>query len=72
MKDLLLRQSAGICFRTPRDGFGGDGGVEGFRGFWLRYLGFSRRGLFIGERASQLSNQGAHTGSRRGPGVGRA
>ena len=77
MKDLLLRQSAGICFRTPRDGFGVDGGVEDFRGIWLGYIGFSRREVFIGERASQSSNQGAHTMGqarargrpRLGPGV---
>jgi hypothetical protein len=35
------------------------------------YLGFSRRGVFIGEGASSEVDQGAHTTGRRGPGVGR-
>jgi hypothetical protein len=36
------------------------------------YLGFSRRGVFIGEEAASEVDQGAHTTGRRGPGVGHA
>jgi hypothetical protein len=36
------------------------------------YLGFSRRGVFIGEGAAPEVNQGALTIGRRGPGAGRA
>jgi hypothetical protein len=36
------------------------------------YLGFSHRGVFIGEGASSKVDQGAHTTGRRGPGVGHA
>jgi hypothetical protein len=35
-------------------------------------LGFSRRGVFIGEGAALEVDQGAHTIGQRGPGVGRA
>jgi hypothetical protein len=38
----------------------------------IGYLGFSRRGVFIGEEAASEVDQGAHTTGRRGPGVGHA
>jgi hypothetical protein len=38
----------------------------------IGYLGFSRRGVFIGEEAASEVDQGAHTTGQRRPGVGRA
>jgi hypothetical protein len=38
----------------------------------IGYLGFSRRGVFIGEGATSEVDQGAHPIGRRGPGAGRA
>jgi hypothetical protein len=38
----------------------------------IGHLGFSRRGVFIGEEAVSEVDQGAHTTGQRGPGVGRA
>jgi hypothetical protein len=38
----------------------------------IGYLGFSRRGVFIGEEAASEVDQGGHTTGQRGPGVGRA
>jgi hypothetical protein len=38
----------------------------------IGYLGFSRRGVFIGKEAASEVDQGAHTTGRREPGVGRA
>jgi hypothetical protein len=38
----------------------------------IRYLGFSRRGVFIGEGAASEVDQGALTIGGRGPGAGRA
>jgi hypothetical protein len=38
----------------------------------IGYLGFSRRGVFIGEGASSEVDQGAHTTRGRGPALGRA
>jgi hypothetical protein len=38
----------------------------------IGYLGFSCRGVFIGEGAASEVDQGAHTIGRRGPGTGRA
>jgi hypothetical protein len=35
-------------------------------------LGFSRRGVFIGEGAASEVDQGAHTIGQRGPGASRA
>jgi hypothetical protein len=35
-------------------------------------LGFSRRGVFIGEGAASEVDQGAHTTRGRGPALGRA
>jgi hypothetical protein len=38
----------------------------------IGYLGFSRRGVFIGEGAASEVDQGAHTTRGRGPALGRA
>jgi hypothetical protein len=38
----------------------------------IGYLGFSRRGVFIGEGAAPEVDQGALTTGGRGPGAGRA
>jgi hypothetical protein len=38
----------------------------------IGYLGFSHRGVFIGEEAASEVDQGAHTTGRHGPGVGHA
>jgi hypothetical protein len=38
----------------------------------IEYLGFSRRGVFIGEGAASEVDQGAHTTRERGPALGRA
>jgi hypothetical protein len=38
----------------------------------IGYLGFYRRGVFIGEGAASEVDQGAHTTRGRGPALGRA
>jgi hypothetical protein len=43
-----------------------------YSGKVIGYLGFSHRGVFIGEGAASEVDQGAHTTGRRGPGAGRA
>ena len=50
-----------------------DGGRDGtFRGSMLGCPGFSRDGEYMGERATSVGAQGAHTMPRRGPALGRA
>jgi hypothetical protein len=69
--DSPLRQGAGKSFWTLP--------ISGQRRRWIAmyyrkvigYLGFSRRGVFIGEGAASEVDQGAHTTGRRGPGAGR-
>jgi hypothetical protein len=39
---------------------------------WIRYLGFSRRVVFIGEGATLEEDQGSHTHRGCGQGLGRA
>jgi hypothetical protein len=43
-----------------------------YSGKVIRYLGFSRRGVFIGEGASSEVDQGGHTHRGRGLALGRA
>jgi hypothetical protein len=62
----------GRASRTPRDGFGVDGGYGTLRGFLLGCLGFSRGGEYMGEEAESAEARGAHTHPRHGPGLGRA
>jgi hypothetical protein len=43
-----------------------------FSGKVIGFLGFSRRGVFIGKGAASEVDQGAHTTRGRGPALGRA
>ena len=46
---------------SPESCFGVDGGVGTFRGFLIRYLGFSRDGEYMGEEAeSEEARGGPH------------
>jgi hypothetical protein len=68
--DSPLRQGAGKSFWTfPIFGSTADRDV-----FWkiIGYLGFSRRGVFIGEGASSEVDRGSLTHRGRGQGPGRA
>src|SRR3954470_10322629 len=56
--DFSLRQGAGKSSRTPRDGFGDDGGGGTFCRFLIGCLRFSRDGEYMGERRSRLSPSG--------------
>ena len=49
-----------------------DGGYGTFRGWRLRYLGFSGRRHYIGKRAASGGTQGGHATPRRGRRWGRA
>ena len=70
--DFSLRQGAGKSFRTPRDGFGVDGGYRTLRGFLLGYLGFLRDGEYMGEEAESEATWWAQTQGRRGHRASRA
>jgi hypothetical protein len=48
------------------------GGSRCVSGKLIGYLGFSRRGVFIGERAASEVDQGGLTHRGRGQGLGRA
>jgi hypothetical protein len=47
------------------------GGSQYISEILIGYLGFSRRGVFIGEGASSKVDQGDHTRRERGQGLGR-
>jgi hypothetical protein len=49
-----------------------DGGSRCVSGKLIGYLGFSRRGVFIGEGAASEVDQGGHTRRGRSQGLGRA
>ena len=51
---------------SPESCFGVDGGVGTFRGFLIRYPGFSRDGEYMGEEAESEEARGAHTPPRHG------
>ena len=55
------RQGAGTEISVPRTRVDDGGGYGTFRGWRLLFLGFSRRGEYIGERAMSVGGQGPHT-----------
>ena len=57
---------------SPESCGGDGGGVETFRGFLIRFLGFSRDGEYMGEGAESTEPWWAQTQARRGPRAGRA
>jgi hypothetical protein len=70
--DSPLRQGAGKSFWTlPISGNAG-GGSRCVSGKLIGYLGFSRRGIFIGEGAASEVDPGVLTHRGRGQGLGRA
>ena len=62
----------GRASRTPRDGFGVDGGYVTLRGFLLGCLGFIRDGEYMGEEAESEAARADQTPPRRGQWWGRA
>jgi hypothetical protein len=70
--DSPLRQGAGKSFWTLPISGRRRRRITMYYGKVIGCLGFSRRGVFIGEEAVSEVDQGAHTTGWRGPGVGRA
>ena len=67
--DSPLRQSAGKSSDLPETMAAVYGLLSGYPSL---YLGFSRRGDYIGEGGESEAVQGGHTLARRGQGVARA
>jgi hypothetical protein len=70
--DSPLRQGAGKSFWTSRSWIDDGGELRCVSGKLIGCLGFSRRGVFIGEGAASEVDQGALTIGRRDQGLGRA
>jgi hypothetical protein len=70
--DSPLRQGAGKSFWTLRSWVDDGGGSRCVSGKLIGYLGFSHRGVFIGEGAASGVHQGGLTHRGRGPGAGHA
>jgi hypothetical protein len=70
--DSPLWQGAGKSFWTLPISGRWQRRIAMYSGKVIGFLGFSRRGVFIGEGAVSEVDQGAHTTGRRGLGAGRA
>jgi hypothetical protein len=68
--DSPLQQGAGKSFWTLPISGRRQRRIAMYSGKVIRYLGFSRRGVFIGEGAVPEVDQGALTTGGRGPGAG--
>jgi hypothetical protein len=66
LSDRVPRRASGPSRSRVNDG----GGSRCVSGKVIGFLGFSRRGVFIGEGAASEVDQWAHTTGRRGPGAG--
>jgi hypothetical protein len=69
--DSPLRQGAGKSFWTLPISGRRWRRITMYSGKVIGYLGFSRRGVFIGEGAASEVDQGSHTHRGRGQGLGR-
>jgi hypothetical protein len=70
--DSPLRQGAGKSFWTLPISGRRRRRIAMYFGKVIEYLGFSRRGVFIGKGASLEVDRGGHTHRGRGQGLGRA
>jgi hypothetical protein len=70
--DSPLRQGVGKSFWTLSISGRRRRRIAVYSGKVIGSLGFSRRGVFIGEGAASEVDQGAYTTGRRGPGACRA
>ena len=69
---ISLRQGAGRTSELPRSEIDDDGRDGTFRGIIFFVLGFTRRGVLIGERWTSGARWGNLAIARRGPTLGRA
>jgi hypothetical protein len=70
--DSPLRRVLGRASGPSRSRVDDGGGSRCVSGKLIGFLGFSRRGVFIGEGAASEVDQGGLTTGQHGPGAGRA